>query len=447
MRLPSTLRLGFALAFASGCAVAACGSDSRASFGGNPGDTASSSGGGGTFDPRDASAPDAAQLPVVGWLTGKVVAPEGTVPVSDAMVYLTTREPAPIPSAAYCDTCVQLAANEPYAYSKADGTFELAAYQTGKQLLVVQKGQFRRVREVTVLAGDQVVPSPYTRLPGKTDAAAKDTIPRIAMVVGGYDKIDVSMKKLGIEEFYRYGDAPFALPGDSNAGTKTGKTGKQLTTSAPEMGNHHIVLLPCASFGYTQDQNNGGFVCGGPTDGEKTALRSYVEGGGKLYVTDFAYEGVRQTWPGFVTFYDATNQPMTDPSKNLGRGCRGGAEDTPGTANDPGLAKWMTAIGEADIELQKSWSRIASVQSQPGVDAKGNPKTITPKVWMSSTIAGTERPATVSFEQKCGRVLFSTYHTEGDNNSKLLAQEKALLYILLEVGVCVGALPPPPPPR
>ena len=66
---------------------------------------------------------------------------------------------------------------------------------------------------------------------------------------------------------------------------------------------------------------------------------------------------------------------------------------------------------------------------------------------MSSSIAGSDRPATVSFEQKCGRVLFSTYHTEGDNNSKLLAQEKALLYILLEVGVCVGELPPPPPPR
>ena len=53
----------------------------------------------------------------------------------------------------------------------------------------------------------------------------------------------------------------------------------------------------------------------------------------------------------------------------------------------------------------------------------------------------------MSFEQKCGRVLFSTYHAEGDSTSTLLAQEKALLYVLLEVGVCVGELPPPPPPR
>ncbi len=444
---PALRFCGASVAVAALLVSAACGS-SRSSYDDGKGGAGPNGQGNGTFDPREASAPDAAQLPVVGWLQGKVVAPEGTVPVSDAMVYLTTRDPAPIPAGAYCDTCVQLTANEPYAYTKADGTFELGAYATGKQFLVVQKGQFRRVREIDVTAGDQQVPATMTRLPGKNDPAARDTIPRIAMVIGGYDKIEYSMKKLGIEEFYRYGDAPFPTPGEPNPpGTKTGKTGRALTTSAAEMSQNHIVLLPCAAFGYTQDEQNGGFTCGAPIDSEKNAMKAYVEGGGKLYVTDFAYEGVRQTWPGFVTFLDATNQPMTDPKQKIGKGCRGGAEDTPGTATDQGLSKWMTAIGETNIELHASWSRIDSVSPQPGLDPKGSPKTITPKVWMTSNIGGVERPATVSFEQKCGRVLFSTYHAEGDNNSTLLAQEKALLYILLEVGVCVGELPPPPPPR
>ena len=35
-------------------------------------------------------------------------------------------------------------------------------------------------------------------------------------------------------------------------------------------------------------------------------------------------------------------------------------------------------------------------------------------------------------------MLFSTYHTEGTGGPGLLEQEKALLYVLLEVGVCVG---------
>ena len=52
-------------------------------------------------------------------------------------------------------------------------------------------------------------------------------------------------------------------------------------------------------------------------------------------------------------------------------------------------------------------------------------------------------PSTVSFDSQCGRVLFSTYHAEGGETDALLAQEKALLFILLEVGVCVGQQQPP----
>ncbi len=436
------------LAFSTAFVLAACGSSGRSGFDdGRGGGDGSSGGTNDGFKNADAGSADAAvHPPIVGWLHGKVVAPEGTVPVSKAMVYLTSKMPDEIPSSAYCDTCVKLTPLEPYAYTKSDGTFELAAYATGKQYLVVQKGQFRRVREIDVTAGDQDVAGDLTRLPGKTDPALGDTIPRIAMVVGGFDKIDYSLKKLGVEEFDRYGDGPFNI-GGTPPGTKTGKSGNDLMANAAEMGAHHIVLLPCAAMGYSQKGESGGFQCGAPSSAQKTAFKSYVDGGGKLYVTDFAYEAVRQTWPGFITFYDDTMQPLTDPSKGIGTGCRGGAENTAGTAQDPGLKDWMNAIGHSSIELHASWSRMAKVDPQPGVDATGKPVTITPKVWMTSAIAGQDLPATVSFEQKCGRVLFSTYHAEGDDGSTLLAQEKALLYILLEVGVCVGELPPPPQPR
>jgi hypothetical protein len=435
----------FALALGT-IALPSCGSEKRNAFDGSSGATSGAPPGVDPFGQLEAGSPEGGTPPVIGHLQGRVVAPEGTVPVSQAMVYLTTRSPDAIPENAYCDTCVHLTAFEPYAYTKSDGTFDLAAYATGKQFLVVQKGQFRRIREVDVVKGDQPVAGDLTRLPGKTDAANGDTIPKIAMVIGGYDKIDFSMKKLGIEQFYRYGDAPVGLPGGDGPGTKTGKTGNQLMNSGPEMAGYHIVLLPCAAMGYSQTEG-GGFLCGAPTGVQKTAFQSYVDTGGKLYVTDFAYEAVRQTWPGFITFYDATMQPLTNNAQGIGTACRGGSETTSGTAQDKGLADWMKTIGHADIELKASWSRIESVHAQPGYDPEGKPKTITPKVWMTSEIAGAQLPATVSFEQKCGRVLFSTYHAEGDDTSTLLAQEKALLYVLLEVGVCVGELPPPPPPR
>ena len=438
-----TLSISTVIAVSIGLALA-CGTSERSGFDGANG---ASGGPGSSGSFNDASA-DAAQVhpPIVGWLQGKVFAPEGTVPVSQAMVYLTSRNPEAIPDGVYCDTCVTLLPSEPYAYTKADGTFELAAYATGKQHLVVQKGQFRRIRDFDVVTGDQAVPSPLTRLPGRTDAALGDTIPKIAMVVGGYDHIDFSMKKLGIEAFDRYGDGPFDIGGPP-PGTKTGKAGSDLMGSATELSRYHITLLPCAAMGATRDDATGNWQCGAPSSGQKTAFQSYVDAGGKLYVTDFAYEAVRQTWPGFITFYDRTMNPLTNPSQGIGTGCRGGGEDNPGTAQDTGLKDWLTAVGDANPQLKASWSRMQKVTAQPGFDAKGNPTTITPKVWMTSSIAGGELPATVSFQQRCGRVLFSTYHCEGDVSSGLIAQEKALLYILLEVGVCVGQLPPPPPPR
>lgn len=423
--------------------LAACGTSQRSSLD-KPG--ANGPGGPGS-DPANTivSSSDAgaeAGPPAIGFLTGKVVAPEGTVPISNALVYLTSHLPDAIPGQAYCDTCVHLTPMEPYAYSGPDGTFKLPAFATGTQYLVVQKGQFRRVRQLDVHTGDQPVAGPYTRLPGKNDPANNDTIPKIAMAAGGFDRIDFSLQKLGIEEFYRYGDPPFPVPG-ATPGIKTGQDGRALTTQAAELAKYHIVLLPCAAFGFTHDDNQGSNVCGAPIASEEQAFKSYVESGGKLYVTDYGYEAVRQTWPGFISFYDDRMNVLSGTKDGVGTACRAGAEDTDGVATDQGLDSWLKAIGHSSLTLQASWTRIASVAPQPGVDADGKPTTITPKVWMTSDYEGAPHPATVSFEQKCGRVLFSTYHAEGDTNSALLAQEKALLYILLEVGVCVGKMPPP----
>jgi hypothetical protein len=68
--------------------------------------------------------------------------------------------------------------------------------------------------------------------------------------------------------------------------------------------------------------------------------------------------------------------------------------------------------------------------------------TITPKVWITGNTPSVAKPLTVSFERGCGRVLFSTYHTETSGSGGLKPQELALLYVLLEVGVCVEPVIP-----
>src|SRR5262245_8772283 len=92
--------------------------------------------------------------PAPAHLKGKVVAPEGTIPSSGALVYVSPSPPPPIPDGVYCDQCVHLDSGVAYTTTKPDGTFDLGT-GVGDGYLVVQKGAFRRVRPIKVMAGDQ----------------------------------------------------------------------------------------------------------------------------------------------------------------------------------------------------------------------------------------------------------------------------------------------------
>jgi hypothetical protein len=402
--------------------ILACGANARDGFE-NPG---SGSGPGGSptddFGSADAST-DGARPPSIGTLTGKVVMPEGTIPLSDALVYLTSTPPAPIPTNAYCDKCVALDSYA-FTYSKPDGTFDLPAYEAGEQYLVVQKGQFRRVRPITVSAGAQAVAGELTRLPGRTDAALGDTTPRMLIMPGQWDHVEMSLTKIGLQDFEKF------EPGlDFNAWSEKLKT----------LGNYHVVFLPCS--GRVNEPGQGGMACEVSVDPKlRDAAKAFVAQGGKLYVSDWSYEYVRQGWPGAISWVGQTSQ--------IGSGCQGGGADLPAEFNDVPLRDWMTAIGEGNASLKSAWSTIEKVSPVSSIDENGNAFTQTPKVWASVKQGAKTHPATVSFQDRCGRVLYSTYHAEGSDTAggqgSFLAQEKALMHILLEVGVCVGPKPIPP---
>ena len=405
------------------CVVVACGSSERGFEG-----QASPTGTPGTGpDTEFGATPDAgndARPPAIGNLVGKVVMPEGTIPLSDALVYLTPTMPEPIPQAAYCDKCVLLDSYA-FTYSKPDGTFDLPAYQAGDQYLVVQKGQFRRVRAIKVAPGAQAVDAALTRLPGKTDAALGDTTPRMLIWPGQWDHIERSLKKIGVTDFEKF-----------EPGFDLAAYGNKIKT----LSSYHIVFLPCS--GTVNEQGiSGGPACSVSVDPQlKAAAKAFVAQGGKLYVSDWSYEYVRQGWPGAVSWVGETNQ--------LGSGCQPGGGDSPAQFDDKSLNDWMNAIGEGNATLKSAWSTIQKVNAFASVDENGNSFMQTPKIWASVKQGAGTHPATVSFQDRCGRVLYSTYHAEGSDSAlgqgDFLAQEKALMHILLEVGICIGPKPVPP---
>jgi hypothetical protein len=388
--------------------LAGCGSSkSRPAFEGV--DAFGDAGPAGEF--AEASAPPPKD--VVGHLRGTVMAPNGKMPIAGAVLYLTATRPEPAPEKVFCDACVHLAGATPYALSDDKGTFELAPTTLGTQYLVLQKGGFRRVREIYVSKGDATLPTSLTMLPPRTDLAAGDEVPRMTVVHGEYDEIEASLQKLGID--------PSAIEIVQSA--LIGEAATSFLSDKAHVDQRHIVFLPCGDF--TQPPPNTDLSAAKVIQDN---LRAFVEAGGRLYVTDWHYDFIARTFPGYITWSGAGSAPCS--------GCEHLAYDAPATVDDPGLAAWMSAQSLPTFTLQKNYTTIASVNPVETTDAAGAPKTVTPRVWVSGARSGgAKRPATVSFEHGCGRVLFSSYHTEPFSND-LTPQERALLGVLLEASVC-----------
>ena len=78
--------------------------------------------------------------PVSVTFEGTVLAPNGVLPLSNALVYVTAQKPAPIPEGAYCDECVTLPEGT-FAVSAADGSYSFTTdMPKGQAFIVVQKG-------------------------------------------------------------------------------------------------------------------------------------------------------------------------------------------------------------------------------------------------------------------------------------------------------------------
>ena len=395
--------------FASGCLLTliACSAAQRSTFSAPPTEPADA---GTTEASAPASGGGFEGAPTVNAtvsLSGKMRAPNGSLPIASGLVYLTQQEPEPLPTGAYCDECVTLAAGT-FATTNADGEFSISTeLSEGDAWVVVQKGLFRRVTKVSIPkeGGPLDLPAKALTLPGASNPADGDSAPKMVILKDQrkYDKIELSLAKLGIKNVEVRDE-------------------RSLLDDLNELQQYQIVFLPCDRQDDPRSQS------------AADNIRSFVAAGGRLYVTDYSYEFVRQPFPGYVTW--------ENEGPGLGSAAVGEWQ-APGSAQDQGLSDWLSATGDATFKVEGNYTNILNVNTVSGLDTKGEPKDVTPKVWVTADKPGgfggaaTTVPTTVSFEYQCGRVLFSTYHTEAAFGSTLHAQEKALLYVLLEVGVCV----------
>jgi hypothetical protein len=404
---PPSLSLALAT-LALGALASACSAGTDANDGpGSSGTISGGSGGNGQGGNIFAGVGGGGIQPEIGGLSGSVTAPNGTVPIDGALVYLTQTPPDAIPDGVYCDKCIEIDPSLPHAFSAPDGSFRVPTTGEGMHYLVVQKGQFRRVRQIDIIAGELQAQAESTRLPSRMDKANGDDIPKMAVLSGNSDNIVSSLVQLGVEE-----NEIDVFECDFLSCDQT------LFDSYATLSQYHIAFVPCSS------------GCGRNDDSQGAAIQQFVAAGGKYYVTDWSYQWMQRPFPSYVTFQESG-----------GDAC-GSEYDASAAEMDPGLSAWLGAQNVTNPTFEDSWTIINSVNPVQTTDVNDQPATITPKVWITGNTPSGPRPLTVSFERGCGRVLFSTYHTETGGSTGLKAQELALLYVLLEVGVCVEPVVP-----
>ena len=377
-------------------------------------------------------------------LTGTVLAPEGSIPISGASVHLTTTPPLDIPQELFCDKCQDLPANIPQGTSAADGTFSIVTPVGGEYYLVVQKGGFRKVSTIEIQGGTQELDASLTTLPADTNVEANEWAPRIAIVDASYDDIKNTMAKLGLgevnssgvlvngtETFDLYGTPSFFDDGEY-AGDQ-----ESLLNDYDTLANYHIVFFPCDS-----SWPNSLLA----QQAVKDNLTEYVKNGGRLYVTDWSYDVLRQAFPDPITWYDDDGTFDSGHTGSYDADAEPPVPDTGepdfvNTGSDPSLWAWLNAQGIDEFEVEDNWTVIQSANTYTAPDENFMLKEMETKVWVVgsgnlSSFGSGSQPNTVSFQWGCGRAMFSTYHTEPGFGADLVAQERALLYIILEVLVC-----------
>lgn len=387
------------------------------------------------------------------------------IPVANAAVYLASGRPGPIPNGAYCEPCTEIPADS--TTTDAAGEFTLPNAIPGHQWLIIQKGQFRLEQEIDITATTIELTTAQTTMPSDYDPTNGHWIPRIAIAAGSYDHLESIFGKMGIGTVG--GDGVFSgtagrLDLIDNGGPSLGASIGSLAAIARDpskLMSYHIIFVPCSGDDNTSALRDPQVL---------KNLRDYVKQGGKLYVTDWSGEWMDNVFPtqiqlGGGAFGERIDTPSTayNPaadSWNAGEfgNADGDAYDSPDAdAIDAPLAAWLggqhaptpasttvAPINPHNFEAVDNWNYIQQVVPvQVGVDANNQPVFDMPHVYVTGSNpqpfggGGQRHPLTVTFEPAgCGRVLYSTYHTSQFGHPGLYPQERILLYLIMEIGVC-----------
>jgi hypothetical protein len=366
----------------------------------------------------------------------------------------------------YCDKCS--APIDPAYVSTItapDGTFTLPLDNVPVMPTIdfaIQIGRFRKHTNLAVTpCTTTAVPMAAETLPGNSTVG---DIPKIAVSTGNVDHLDQVLNALGITQYDCYegrASTSPAMPWTYSKAPTCATTGQivDVISNPTTLANYHMAFLSCAPDAYGNfttplGQKFVGTLGTYPGRGYSTSTMStntqnWVASGGRLFVTDTAYDYIAQAFPAPITWAGPGGSPQPVDGANIG--CAPGASPHtvlyPTTINDPTLAAWLKlpAIGfpnSPNVEtlgFYQPWSMMQSLAPATELIATGTSMPIDPTYNATKCATPTMSPnvpLTAQFDvPSCGRVIFSSYHTASGNNATS-ANEKIMEFLIFAAAVC-----------
>ena len=439
-------------------------------------------------------------------ITGKVYAPNGTLPIPDALVYVPNGSTTPpygvtaitagVSGAGTCESCNSQASGNPLVSTRTDanGNFTLTNVPAGVPFpIVIQLGKWRRMVTIpaTTACQSRTLTAEQTRLPRYQDEGAGNGIPNginniplVAVSTGHYDGLECVFRKLGIrDDQFTNGDqntGRIRLYRNVSGGSRGAQAASGTTPDSNTLWNTQANLDKYDAVVFGCGGPPGNWATGNTANDAQGRLRAYADKGGRVFATHYQYvwlynndSGAAPHWEDSVD-WDVNNERYTTSNggttTQVGTGGYWDATVTPGPdgSKRATFAQWLTAPGvQADLRNNQNQSydppRIRITEARNNADRDVHAQA---EEWLTRTNDSNNSSKAVlhytfntpfGAQNQCGRVLFSDFHvsvgTTGNsrfpnhcntNNGQLTNQEKVLAFFLFDLTSCIEQ---PEPPR
>ncbi len=366
-------------------------------------------------------------------ISGKVFAPNGTLPLYNVTVYVPGSPPGPFTDGVKCGNCEGDLPGGALARTTSgpDGTFRLENVPPGQTVSVVlTTGKWRRIVGVPVASqcAENPLPDGTFRMPRNK---SEGELPRIAMVAGGCDPLACILTKIGIDpnEFSDSSSSDKRVVwyqglGSGNAAPGSPQPATALWNNLDELKKFDMVINSCECSEQNTEKSN------------PDLLRQYADLGGRVFGSHYQYTWTKNLVPAWQPTATWTSGGNSTPDLVDITHPRGAA-----------FAEWLLKV-----QASTTLGQITLDEKIPNVSAVA-PKTTR---WLYASGASPtthylsfDTPVGVDPALQCGRVVYAGLHVaSGAVNASfpsgctagLTPDEKALVFLLFDLGSCTGII-------